>query len=113
MYELTQGMIAYIGDDYTPDMDDMIECLLADALEDVCTYMYPRGFSSADERHKVEALALQRYPGKIRRIAEYHYDKIGKQGVKSYEENGTSAAYEASDTPLSLLRGIVPVASVI
>ena len=113
MYELTQGMIAYIGEDYTPDMDTMIECLLADALEDVCTYMYPRGCSTAEEKHKVEELALRRYPGKIRRIAEYHYDKAGKTGVKSFEENGSRAVYESSDTPLSLLRGIIPVASVI
>lgn len=113
MNELLQGLIAYVGEDYEPSMDTFLEQLLDDATEDVCTYLYPRGFGSDAEEQRVKALALRRYPGKIRRIAEYHYDKVGKEGVLSYEENGTSAAYESTDTPKSLLRGIIPVASVI
>lgn len=56
---------------------------------------------------------MKRYKSKIRKIAQYYYDKQGKEGVVSFSESGTSVSYETSGTPLSLLRGIIPVAKIV
>ena len=56
---------------------------------------------------------MKRYKGKIKRIAQYHYDKQGKEGVVSYSESSTSASYENSGTPSSYLRGIIPESKII
>lgn len=114
MDELLNALLTYAGaDEACGDMYTFLRSLIDDAIEDVVTFMYPHGFLNDTEYEQAKATAIKRYPGKIRRIAEYHYDKAGKSGALAWEENGAAATYEASDTPFSLLRGIVPVARVI
>ena len=56
---------------------------------------------------------MKRYKSKIRKIAQYHYDKQGKEGVTSYSESGVSVSYNSAGTPASYLRGIIPVAKIL
>jgi hypothetical protein len=113
MDELLNDLMSYAGCDGCGEMYKMLQRMLNDAVEDVVTFMYPHGFATEEAHERATALAIKRYPGKIRRIAEYHFDKAGKSGTLAWEENGAAATYEESDTPFSLLRGIIPVARVI
>lgn len=47
------------------------------------------------------------------RIAQALYNKLGAEGQTSHSENGISRNYGTDGIPLSLLREIVPVATVI
>ena len=75
--------------------------------------MYPYGFSSDTRGTIYKRMALKRYKSKIRKIAQYHYDKQGREGVTGWSESGTSVSYESSGTPSSYLRGIIPIARII
>lgn len=127
METLLTQLIAYVGEDYTSDQDTLLETLLEDALEEVINHMYPYGppdeydeTTTDDEGNETtvtvnpaRVAALKRYRGVIRRIAEYHYDKIGKEGVTHFNENGSYGTYEASGTPPSYFVGIMPVAQIV
>lgn len=113
MEELLKQLIEYVGEgDYTIEQDSFLLTLIEDALEEVCEAMYPYGFPPEDEE-KVKDRALKRYKSKIRKIAQYHYDKVGAEGVLSISENGVSTSYENAGTPSSYLRGIIPVAKIV
>ena len=111
--KLFQSLKDYAGDDYDESQDSFLLTLIDDAVNEVCCAMYPRGFNSEEQKQKAHNKALLNYESKIRRIAEYHYDKQGKEGVTSYSENGSSASYESSGTPSSYLRGIIPVSVIV
>lgn len=111
--KLFQSLKDYAGDDYDGCQDSFLLTLIEDAIDEVCSVMYPRGFSNVEQRQKAHDKALLNYESKIRRIAEYHYDKQGKEGVTSYSEAGSSASYENSGTPESYFRGIVPISTII
>lgn len=111
--ELLRQLIEYAGDNYCPEQDSFLLTLIDDALEEVALEMYPYGFYSDAEEDKAKETALKRYGSKIRKIAQYHYDKQGIDGAVSFSENGISISYESSGTPLSYLRGIVPIAKII
>lgn len=111
--ELLRQLIEYAGDDYCPEQDSFMLTLIEDSIDEVANAMYPYGFSSDDEEERVKERALRRYKSKIRKIAQYHYDKQGKEGVLSFSENSVSASYENSGTPESYLRGIIPVAKIV
>lgn len=111
--KLFQDLIEYAGDDYCSEQAEFLLRLIDDAIEEVCNEMYPYGFSSDKEEEKMKNRALKKYKNKIRKIAEYHYDKQGKEGVISFSENGSSASYENAGTPSSYLRGIIPIAKII
>ena len=113
MEELLNALIAYAGVDYEDSQLAFCANLINEALEEVMGVMYPYGFRSADQQTAIQEMALSRYPGKILRIAEFHYDKQGKEGVKSFSENSTSSSYEGSGTPASLLKHIIPVSQII
>lgn len=113
MEELLRQLIEYVGDDYCAEQDSFLLTLIEDAIEEVANEMYPFGFSSDEEEERVKAMAMKRYKSKIRKIAQYHYDKQGNEGVTSFSEGGTIASYENSGTPESYLRGIIPVAKII
>lgn len=113
MEELLRELIEYVGDDYCPEQDSFLLQLLSDATEEVVLEMYPYGFDSDEEEISVKERALKRYKSKIRKIAQYHYDKQGKEGTTGWSENGTSVSYESSGTPSSYLRGIIPIARII
>lgn len=113
MEKLLRQLIEYAGDDYCPEQDSFMLTLIEDAIEEVANAMYPYGFSSDKEEKRVKERALRRYKSKIRKIAQYHYDKQGKEGVLSFSENSVSASYENAGTPESYLRGIIPVAKIV
>ena len=113
MEELLRELIEYIGDDYCPEQDSFLLTLISDATDEVSSEMYPYGFSSEKEELSIRNRALRRYKSKIRKIAQYHYDKQGREGVTGWSENGTSVSYESSATPSSYLRGIIPIAKIV
>ena len=110
---LFQSLRDYAGDDYEESQAHILLTLINDAIDEVCSVMYPRGFSSKEQKQKAHDKALLNYESKIRRIAEYHYDKQGKEGVISFSENGSSASYENSGTPESYFRGVIPISTII
>lgn len=113
MDELLSQMITYAGEDYTEEQNSFLLTLLDDALDEVMGEMYPYGFSNESESQKIKDKALKKYKSKIRKIAQYHYDKQGKEGVTGFSENGVSASYENAGTPSSYLRGIIPIARIV
>lgn len=113
MEELLRQLIEYVGDDYCPEQDSFLLTLIEDAVDEIVGEMYPYGFSSDKEEERVKTQALKRYKSKIRKIARYHYDKQGIEGVVSFSENGSSTSYESAGTPDSYLRGIIPIAKII
>lgn len=113
MEELLRELIEYIGDDYYPEQDSFLLMLISDALDEVMYEMYPYGFSSDKEEKSVKGLALKRYKSKIRKIAQYHYDKQGREGTIGWSESGASVSYDTSGTPSSYLRSIIPIAKIV
>ena len=113
MDDLLRELIEYVGDDYFPEQESFLRVLLSDAMDEVLSEMYPYGFCSDKEEESVREQALKRYKSKIRKIAQYHYDKQGREGVSGWSENGTSVSYESTGTPSSYLRGILPVAKIV
>lgn len=113
MEELLLQLIEYVADDYTENQEYFLRTLLNDALDEVVGEMYPYGFDNDSSEQKAKDMALKKYRAKIRKIAQYHYDKQGKEGVTGFSENGVSISYENAGTPSSYLRGIVPAAKII
>ena len=113
MDELLQGLVIYAGEDYTEDMLPFFRTLLDDALEEVTNVMYPMGFANDDQYEKAKQNALHKHKRIIRKIAEYHFDKQGKEGVLLSIENGVHLTYEKAGTPSSYLSSIMPVSIVI
>lgn len=111
--KLLQQLIEYAGDDYETEQKSLLLTMIDDAIDEVCDVMYPYGFSSDAEHEKVRQTALKRYGSKIRKIAQYHYDKQGKEGVVSWSEGGSSASYESTGTPESYFSRIVPIAKIV
>lgn len=113
MEELLKALIEYAKPDYDESMDGFLQNLLDDAVEEVCAEMYPHGFSSDAEYEKIKDKALKKYGRKIRKIAEYHFDKQGREGAISWSGNGESVSYESGGTPISYFRGIIPIAKIV
>ena len=111
--KLLQSLKDYAGDDYDSCQDSFLLTLIEDSIDEVCSVMYPRGFTTLEQKQKARDKALLNYESKIRKIAEYHYDKQGKEGVTSFSENGSSASYENSGTPSSYFKGIVPYGTLV
>lgn len=113
MEELLRELIEYIGDDFSSDQNSFLLMLLSDATDEVVLEMCPYGFSSDKEEESIRQLALKRYKSKIRKIAQYHYDKQGREGTTNWSESGASVSYESSGTPESYLRGIIPISKIV
>lgn len=111
--EMYAKLVAYAGDDYESSQDDFLYFLIDAATEEVRSIMYPSAVTDEDTLATQTEAAMARYPYKIQRIAEYHYDKVGKEGVKSFTENSTSSSYEVAGTPPSMLTHIIPVSQVV
>lgn len=111
--KLLRQLIEYAKDDYEPEQDSFLLTLIDDAVEEICEVMYPYGFNSDTEKEKVQRMAYKRYSSKIRKIAQYHYDKQGKEGVTGWSEGGSSASYESTGTPESYFLRIVPIAKIV
>ena len=54
-----------------------------------------------------------RYSVKQVEIANYLLNKRGAEGETSHSENGVSRSYENADVPSTMLRDIIPMASII
>lgn len=111
---LIERLIDYAGDDYVPEdshQASFVEDCIDDAIAEVCNEMCPWGLSETELETYTE-LALQRYGAVISRIAQYHYDKQGKEGVTTYYEAGQTNSYEEGATPKSYLRNIIPIAKI-
>lgn len=115
--ELMTSMIAYAGEEYDIADDTerletiMLQCL-EDAVSEIMHVMYPNGITDDVKREKAREYILNIYKSKVRYIAEYHFDKQGKEGTILYSENDTSSHFESSGTPASYLTGIIPIAKI-
>ena len=107
--ELISLIRAYASDDYKPSQDAVIAAIADDAIEEVRQAKFPFGNGSDSETEYV----LAHHPSNIRRIAFYHYDKMGKEGVTTFYESGQTTSWESGGTPDSFFKGIIPKAHVI
>lgn len=114
MEELLLQLIDYAADDYTEEQECFLKSLLANALKEVTRKRY-RGytFTNIEDKKKAESSVIVNYDEVILKIAKFHYDKQGKEGVVSYSENGESASYERSGTPSSFLEDVIPIARIV
>ena len=110
---ILNDMILYAGDDYEDDQNNFIMTLIDDASEEILNIRYPNGFDNDFMYEKAKEAVFSTYKSKIKKIAQYHYDKQGREGVKSYTENMFTISYESSGTPESYLSGIVPVSIIV
>lgn len=106
--ELISLLTSYAGDDYNESQNALIAAIVDDAIEEVRQAKYP--FGKGDQKEIDEVLRI--HPSNIRRIAYYHYDKIGKEGVTTFYEAGQTTSWESGGTPDSFFKGIIPVAHV-
>ena len=110
---LIDSIIEYAGDDYDPadqSQVSFVEWTVDDAIEEVCNAMFPFGYNNADSAHNQ---ALAKYGSVIRRIAMFHYDKQGKEGVTTFYEAGQTTSYEDGSTPSRFLESVIPIAKVV
>lgn len=111
--ELVNILVRYAGDDYKDAQLPLVETMVDDAIEEVRNVRYPFGYHTDEELAKQDEAVLRKYPRTIRRIMEYHYDKIGKEGVTTFYEAGQTTSWESGGTPESFFQGVVPVARII
>lgn len=110
---LIESIIEYAGTDY--DSGDaqqvsFVEWTVDDAIEEVCNRMFPFGYSDASAAQRQ---ALAKYGAVIRRVAMFHYDKQGKEGVTTFYEAGQTTSFEDGATPSRFFESIVPVARIV
>jgi len=86
--------------------------LIESACEEVRNVRYPNGASDEETQEIQTDLVMKRFGYNILRIAQYHYDKQGIEGVTSYTEADVKRHYESAGTPISYFNGINPIASV-
>lgn len=110
--ELINILTAYAGDDYKESQNALIAAIVDDAIEEVRQAKYPNGYVTDEMLEKQSEDVLRRHPSNIRRIMEYHYDKIGKEGVTTFYEAGQTTSWESGGTPDSFFKGIIPIAHV-
>ena len=111
--DLINVLIEYAGDDYNESQAALVASIVDDAIEEVRKARYPLGYATKSDLGDQEEDVLDRYPGNIRRIMFYHYDKIGKEGVTTFYEVGQTTSWEDGGTPESFFNGIVPFASLV
>lgn len=113
MDDLFNLLAAYVGDDYDSSMDTFLQSLLNAAQEEVRNTAFPFGYPNDTVKEEQESRVLSRYSNVILKIAEYHFDKIGKEGILGATENGTYSYYENAGTPNSYLRQVLPEAMIV
>ena len=110
--EIVEQIVEYAADDFTDSQYMLINAIVDDAIDEVRSARFPSGFVSDSQRSKQEDEVLRRYRSNIRRIAQYHYDKMGKEGVTTFYESGQTTSWESGGTPDSFFKGIIPVARI-
>lgn len=111
--DLIDALTEYAGSDYTAAQESLVESIVDDAIEEVRNARFPRGYETEESLQEQVESVLLRYPSVIRRIAAYHYDKVGKEGVTTFYEAGQTTSWESGGTPPSFLASVMPVATVI
>lgn len=111
--ELIYILIQYAADDYKDEQADLIESIVDDAIEEVRNVRYPFGYKTDAQCDRQTEEVLRHYRSNIRRIMEYHYDKIGKEGVTTFYESGQTTSWESGGTPDSYFKGIIPISNVL
>ena len=110
--DLIESLIEYAGDDFRKDQISFVEDCVDTAIDEVCNRMYP--WSMSDSKYNsVKRSALQRYAFTIKRIAQFHYDKWGKEGVTTFYESGQTTSFESGGTPSQFFDGIVTMARIV
>lgn len=111
--ELVQKLIAYANDDYTKDQFAFVEDCVDSAISEVCNHMYPWSISNGNAYKSLREKALIKYPWVINRVAQFHYDKQGKEGVTTFYESGQTQSYGTGGTPESFFETIIPIARIV
>lgn len=114
MDELLLDLIAYVGEDYEESQTPFLKSLLKSAIKEVTRARY-KGytFQTSQDRQRAEESVLVNYDDVILKIAKYHYDKQGNEGVTAYSESGSSFSYESAGTPPSYLADVIPITRII
>lgn len=110
--ELVYKLKVYAADDYTDNQEPFLEDCIDGAIQEVCNEMCPWGMSDEDIE-KYQGIALKKYSWVIYRIAQFHYDKQGKEGVTTFYESGQTTSFESGGTPRQFFNGIVPIAKIV
>lgn len=110
--QLVENLIYYAADDYSAEQLSFVEACVDNAIEEVTNEMCPWDVSAAERDVFVEK-ALNRYGWNINRIAQFHYDKQGKEGATTFYESGQTTSFSGGGTPKELFNGIVAVARVV
>lgn len=111
--DLVQKLIVYASDDYKEEQLSFVEDCVDSAISEVCNRMYPWGISDETEFETISKKALIKYPWIVNRIAQFHYDKQGKEGVTTFYESGQTTSFGTGGTPDAFFDGIVPIAKVV
>lgn len=85
--------------------EDILLFYLDTAEATILERLYPFGTSEISVPEKYELKQIE--------IALYLYNKRGAEGEIAHNENGISRTYESAGVPDSMLKGIVPFASVL
>lgn len=85
--------------------EDILSAYLSLAGDKVCRKVYPFGEVAGGVPDKYAHVQVE--------IAVYLLNKRGAEGQTAHSENGVSRSYEDGDIPSSLLRDVIPMASVI
>lgn len=111
--ELIEKIIKYANDDYTKDQYPFVEDCVDSAISEVCNHMCPWGVNDEQAYKSLKAKALIKYPWVIYRVAQFHYDKQGKEGVTTFYESGQTQSYGTGGTPDSFFETIIPIAKIV
>ena len=111
--QLIEKLIAYAADDYREDQLSFVEDCVDSAIDEVCNHMHPWGIGNERDLNALRSKALIKYPWVINRVAQFHYDKAGKEGVTTFYESGQTNSYETGGTPDAFFDCIIPIAKVV
>ena len=111
--QLVEKLIAYASDDYKEDQLSFVEDCVDSAIYEVCSRMYPWGIADEDAMKSLSEKALIKYPWVVNRVAQFHYDKQGKEGVTTFYESGQTSSFGTGGTPEAFFDGIIPIAKVV
>lgn len=110
--DLINSLIEYAADDYDAKQMSFVEDCVDSAIDEVCNHMCPWVTTDAKQT-ALRKRALQSYYWNVYRIAQFHYDKQGKEGVTTFYESGQTTSFESGGTPSQYFDGIVAIAKIV
>lgn len=111
--QLIEKLITYANDDFSVDQWSFVEDCVDSAIDEVCNHMCPWGIGDENTMNAMRSKALIKYPWVINRVAQFHYDKQGKEGVTTFYESGQTNSFSTGGTPDAFFDCIVPIAKVV